>query len=148
MRIPGYVEERIRKPIPDGCLIVRGSTPVVAFGDATKARVATIGLNPSNREFHSKQGSELDGEFRRFETHRSLCISNMERAGREKVKLVLAACNDYFRRNPYGWFDDLQGILNAVGASYRKGTGCHLDLVQWATRRKWRKLRRRARERL
>ena len=35
------------------------STPVVAFGNARVARVATLGLNPSCIEFLNRAGQEL-----------------------------------------------------------------------------------------
>lgn len=149
MRVPRYVEERIRKAIPKGCWVVGGSTPVVAFGDATKARVATLGLNPSNLEFRSKRRREWGKKKRRFETCGSLGVGSFRSASTDKIRRVLAACNDYFNRNPYReWFDQLDLINRACGASYYKGTACHLDLVQWATREKWGDLPRQVRERL
>jgi hypothetical protein len=138
MRVPRYVEERIRAMPPPRSCVVPGSTPVVAFGDASRARVATLGLNPSKQEFLSPRGRELDGDERRFETCGSLGVGSLIRASRGKVKRVLAACNDYFKRNPYRqWFDQLDLINRACGASYYKGTACHLDLVQWATDPTW-----------
>ena len=37
-----------------GCHVIAGSTPVVAFGDVRRARVATLGLNPSRAEFETE----------------------------------------------------------------------------------------------
>ena len=42
---------------PRDCDVVYGSTPVVSFGDFTKAKVATIGINPSSAEFMDKSAS-------------------------------------------------------------------------------------------
>ena len=42
---------------PRDCDVVYGSTPVVSFGDFTKAKVATIGINPSSLEFMDKSAS-------------------------------------------------------------------------------------------
>ena len=42
---------------PRDCDVVFGSTPVVSFGDFTKAKVATIGINPSSAEFMGKSAS-------------------------------------------------------------------------------------------
>jgi len=42
---------------PRDCDVVYGSTPVVSFGDFTKAKVATIGINPSSLEFMDKSNS-------------------------------------------------------------------------------------------
>ena len=51
--------------------VVPGSTPVVAFGDPFVATVATLGINPSLREFLNG-GQFLDGPSRRLATLRSL----------------------------------------------------------------------------
>jgi hypothetical protein len=49
--IPDYIVQRIRRPIPVNRGVVAGSTPVLSFGNAQCAAVATLGLNPSVREF-------------------------------------------------------------------------------------------------
>jgi hypothetical protein len=41
--------------------IVGNSTPVVSFGDPLRAEVATLGINPSRREFFSRDGVLLSG---------------------------------------------------------------------------------------
>jgi hypothetical protein len=139
--IAEYVELRLRAEPPGGCPVVPGSTPVVAFGDPTVARAATLGLNPSRQEFLDPNGAELDGPRRRFETLASLGVADLKGAPREAIEAVLAACNEYFKRNPYrGWFDQLDRVLRAVDASYYNGTACHLDLVQWATDPTWNKM--------
>ncbi len=62
--------ERLRRPPSPSS--VHGSLPVLAFGDLFKAGIATVGLNPSRREFLDNHGRELDGPKRRFETLGSL----------------------------------------------------------------------------
>ncbi len=125
-----------------------GSTPVVAFGDPTHSWAATLGLNPSRVEF-VEDGVELDGEERRFETLGSLGVRRLEDTPEEVVARIYERCNRYFHGNPYRrWFDDLERMLNTVGASYFANTACHLDLSQWATDPTWNKLPRQARERL
>ena len=57
--VPGYVEARIRRPPPEDCRVVVGSTPVVAFGDPRRSRVATLGLNPSRIEFEVKESNSM-----------------------------------------------------------------------------------------
>ena len=147
--IPDYVERRLRAALPDGCGVVPGSTPVVAFGDPGVARVATLGLNPSRREFLDGSGRELNGPARRFETLASLALPGLKTAPNEALLAVLIACNEYFSRNPYRkWFDQLEAILRTIGASYYDGTACHLDLVQWATDPTWNLLSKHARKTL
>ena len=141
MLIPDYVERRLRQAPTDGSSVVPGSTPVVAFGSSTGARVATLGLNPSRQEFLDKYGKELSNERRRFETLASLGVPSLVSASDEVIAAVLSACNQYFRRNPYlDWFNQLEDVLRASGASYFDGSACHLDLVQWATDPTWKDL--------
>ena len=46
--VPDFVAERIKTPA-NLQYIVEDSTPVVCFGDITKAKALTIGINPSYR---------------------------------------------------------------------------------------------------
>lgn len=143
MQIPEYIERRIRRPIPEQSNVVAGSTPVVSFGDAHLARIATLGLNPSRVEFLDRNGNELVDPSRRLATHTSLGTSDLVNAPASVVGQVWNDCNAYFAddRNPYRkWFDQLELILKACGASYYNGSACHLDLVQWATDPTWGKL--------
>jgi hypothetical protein len=138
--LPTYIEDRIRRPAPADSFIVQGSTPVVSFGNAHTAAVATLGLNPSRIEFADKDG-ELVGTSRRLATHKSLGTSDLANAPLAKVAEVLKDCNGYFQRNPYRrWFDKFKPILAACGVSFYDGSACHLDLVQWATDPTWGKL--------
>ena len=147
--IPDYIERRIRQPIPSGLCVVPGSTPVVAFGNARTAKVATIGLNPSSNEFQDRSGQDLVGCFRRLATHRSLGVYDLATASPAIIAKVLNDCNTYFQRNPYRWwFGQLESILQACGASYCDGSACHLDLVQWATKPTWNSLDTKAKRRL
>jgi hypothetical protein len=134
---------------PRDLCVVRGSTPVVAFGNCQNARAATLGLNPSRVEFVDKRGVLLKAQKRRLATHESLGRSDLSRAPQEAVLQVLDECTTYFQRQPYRqWFDKLEPILVACGASYYGGSGCHLDLVQWATDPTWGKLKAAVRKRL
>lgn len=135
-----YIIDRLRAPYPAAC-IVPGSTPVLSFGDPSKAVVATLGLNPSRQEFLDPIGRELTGIARRFETLSSLGVSNLSSASDAILQRVVNACNGYFQTNPYRrWFDQLEPVLQSVGASYYDGSACHLDLVQWATDPVWSKI--------
>lgn len=138
--LPAYIERRIRRKPPANSFVVPGSTPVVSFGNAQTARVATLGLNPSRVEF-VEGGRELVGPSRRLATHRSLGTSDLSNAPRQAIAQVLKDCNAYFQGNPYWkWFDKFQPLLAACRASFDNGSACHLDLVQWATDPTWGKL--------
>lgn len=138
---PTYLDERIRAHVPpEGC-VVPGSTPVVAFGNARQATVATLGLNPSRVEFLDRERLELPEHRRRLETYRSLGVHDLCTAPGDIVARVLAGCDGYFQRNPYWqWFRPLEELLRGLDASYIDASACHLDLVQWATDPIWREL--------
>jgi hypothetical protein len=124
-----------------GTSVIPWSCPVPSFGDLQSARIATLGLNPSNREFVDVAGNELDGPHRRFHTLRSLELDRWSSARTRHVHLVVESCRQYFTRNPYdGWFKKLDYILSGTRASYyggRNARACHLDLIPYATARKW-----------
>ena len=114
---------------------------MIAFGNPLTARVATLGLNPSRQEFLSPDGQMLPEAQRRLATHQSLGTGDLASAPREVVGRVFEECCGYFQRNPYRrWFDQLEPLVKACGASYYDGSGCHLDLVQWATDPTWARL--------
>lgn len=149
MIIPGYIERRIRRPVPTAACVIKGSTPVVSFGNARAAVVATLGLNPSRREFLDVRGRELVGDERRLATHGSLGTRDLMNAPLVTIARVLNDCDGYFHRQPYRrWFDQLEQVLIECGASYYDGSACHLDLVQWATDPAWGDLDRVTRQRL
>ena len=125
--------------------IIPWGSPIPAFGDPTKSTIATVGINPSNREFVDKCGSELDGKYRRFHTLTSLEISRWDQVDAQHLHLILNSCRAYFARNPYqGWFNVLEYVLSGVGVSYysTERVACHLDLVPYATTQKWGDLKR------
>lgn len=139
MTSQNYLIEMARRPRPSGCLIVDGSTPVVSFGDVTTSRIATLGINPSDREF-IENGKLLDGDSRRLETLDSLGSKESETLSTVQAQALLDSCFSYFKTgNAYGqWFDILDHVINSgFNASYYDGSACHLDLVQWATSTKW-----------
>ena len=114
-----YIKQRISHPRPTDACVVLQSTPVVSFGDASKAHVATLGLNPSRREFNP--------------------VARLATVG-SSAEAVLEACNAYFSWKPYReWFDKLSPCIGGLGKSYSyyDGSACHLDFVQWATDPTW-----------
>jgi hypothetical protein len=130
----------VRRPAPV-TEVVPGTTPVIAFGDPRRAEVATLGINPSWREFLGDDRL-LAGPRRRLATLESLSAENPELLTDAQIQTTLKECAAYFARRPYRrWFDPLDQVLQGgVGFSYYNGTACHLDLVQWATKPVWSKL--------
>jgi hypothetical protein len=130
--------------IPWGC-------PVPFFGDLSGASIATVGINPSNREFTGASGKELSEHERRLPTLSSLGLERWSQADASHLREIADACTRYFQRNPYDrWFQVLERVLQPSGASFygEAPTACHVDLVPFATENKWGGLSRCERERL
>lgn len=139
--LPDYLRAMVRRSPPPRAPVVPGSTPVVAFGDPLSAEVATLGINPSAREF-MEGGRLLAGGERRLATLQSLAARSVDQLTDDQVATVLHDCATYFERRPYRrWFDRLDELLRVgADASYYDGSACHLDLVQWATNPTWGKI--------
>lgn len=123
--------------------VIPWSSPIPSFGDLSCSKIATLGLNPSNREFVDLSGNELDGTFRRFHTLGSLGLRKWSDANVAHQKLILDSCSRYFQQNPYdGWFKGLDKIISGTKASYYDDSikACHLDLIPYATACKWTEL--------
>jgi hypothetical protein len=135
---------RLARGDVDGQPVMTWSCPVPYFGRLRQATVATVGINPSNREFVDAAGNELDGPSRRFPTLRSLGIQTWEEASSLDLAAIVSACEEYFSRNPYSrWFDVLDGVVQAAGVSYYSADNpaVHLDLTPYVTQLKWGALR-------
>lgn len=141
MTVPEFVKDRIKQPA-NKRFIVPDSTPVVCFGDITRAKVITIGINPSSSEFtklNKGQSVLLTDSERRLHDLKSLGAASTESLTDSQVELVWQACLNYFD-GPYyeKWFKPMQQtVLDAFGASYKDRTAAHLDLIQWATNPLW-----------
>jgi hypothetical protein len=123
--------------------VIPWSSPVPSFGDLSRSNVASVGLNPSNREFVDDDGRELDGDLRRFHTLRSLQLPSWSEIDSDHLRLVMESCSEYFFRNPYDrWFRRLDMVVSATGASFYNALfpACHLDLIPFATACKWTEL--------
>jgi hypothetical protein len=135
--------DRLDSPGIAGTQVIRWGCPVPSFGDLANSRVATLGLNPSNREFMDESGNELDGHLRRFHTLNSLGLRSWEEVDARHLSLILESCRSYFLRNPYDtWFKRLDQVVSAANASFYDAAraACHLDLIPYATSRKWTEL--------
>jgi hypothetical protein len=119
---------------------MRWGSPILSFGNLETSRVATLGLNPSNREFVDANGKELRGTERRFHSLNSLKIKGWEDITIGQLKSILDLSDNYFIRNPYDtWFKKLDYIISGANASYYFPVqgACHLDLIPYATSEKW-----------
>lgn len=124
--------------LPQNSSVISWSSPIPVFGDFTEATIATVGINPSNREFVCAQGRELEDDLRRFHTLRSLCLESWNEAQIQHAKSIANSCVSYFHRNPYDtWFRRLDSVISGTSHSYYNGGACHVDLIPFATERKW-----------
>jgi hypothetical protein len=108
-----------------------------------------VGLNPSNREFVDELGNELEGPSRRFHTLKSLGIASWADADSRHLRLIIESCHSYFLGNPYDtWFRRIDQIISGADASFYDPSraACHLDLIPYATARKWTELTSRQRQ--
>ena len=120
--------------------VIAWGSPVLSFGDLRKARIATVGINPSYREFVDEKGEELSGKNRRFHTLRSLNLTTWQDADSRHLEQILDACSSYFRTNPYDrWFRKLEHLVQGAGATFYgdSADACHLDLIPYATAHRW-----------
>jgi hypothetical protein len=134
---------------PKDCNVILGATPVVSFGDFTKSRVATIGINPSSIEFLDKSKNatcnglypEDKKKLADLETIGILSTDPLDDdtsqyySGPFGAETIWKGCRDYFLSpNAYWkWFGDLEVVLEPLSVSYKDSTACHLDLSPWAT---------------
>jgi len=120
--------------------VINWGCPIPSFGDLESSRIATLGLNPSNREFVDVTGNELEGSLRRFHTLRSLGLESWSDAEARDLERIAKTCREYFSGNPYDrWFRKLDQILCGTGSSFYDAANpaCHLDLIPYATECKW-----------
>ena len=134
---------------PRDCGVVYGSTPVVSFGDFTKAKVATIGINPSSLEFMDKSASGTSNSLlpegkKRLADAESLGLISDDEMDDDTAEYILGStgareiwesCRDYFKgpHAYWSWFSDLESVLSGLSASYKDSSACHLDISPWAT---------------
>lgn len=124
--------------------VISWAAPIPYFGDPSKATIATVGLNPSDREFVSSDGAELIGATRRFHTLASLEMSNWNELTPVGLESIHSSCTEYFSRNPYdAWFKPLDLLLSGTNDSFYSTLfhACHLDLIPYATGIKWASLK-------
>ncbi|QRM90980.1 hypothetical protein FG167_07310 [Lacinutrix sp. WUR7] len=124
--------------------VIPWSTPIYSFGNISNSKIATLGINPSNREFEDLNGVELNGNNRRFHTLKSLKINSWTEIDSAKTNYIKTLCDEYFSRNPYDqWFKKLDYLISGSSYSYYfpSTEACHLDLIPYATSKKWSDLR-------
>jgi hypothetical protein len=129
---------RLRRPAPPG--VVQGALPVLFFGNIWEARVATLGLNPSKSEYLDKGRLELEGNYRRFESLRSLEAPDRSSLTDQQCEAALDRMRNYFLPGKpvlKQWFGPVMRVLNGMDLTYEHGDVVHLDVVQEPTASGW-----------
>ena len=96
-------------------------------------------------------GEELAGKFRRFHTLASLGLESWLDADARHLREIVVSCQQYFAHNPYdAWFKPLEQVTAGADASFYgpSANTCHLDIIPFATARKWTELTSRQRSSL
>lgn len=129
----------LQEPPRDFPAVIKEACPVPFFGRVEDARIASVGLNPSDKEFLDEEGRLLSGPRQRLPTLNSLRLDNWSAASEAQWSDVAKACSDYFDGNPYeSWFDPLEAIFEIAGrGTLHDGGACHIDLAPWATEKTW-----------
>lgn len=133
--------ERLDSGEFDDTSVLKWGCPVPFFGEVTQSQIATVGINPSNREFADAYGEELTGNHQRLPTLNSLGVDRWGEVDALQVRQIVGSCSSYFTRNPYDrWFGVLDEVLAMSLASFHSPTplkACHIDLVPYPTTIKW-----------
>jgi hypothetical protein len=119
---------------------VKGSLPVLFFGNFFGAKVATVGLNPSRCEYLDDDGAELSGAARRFESLQSLGAADRWQLTDDACEQAIDRMVRYFDPDAaayWRWFRPLERVLSGFGVSLVERTATHLDLVQEPTDPVW-----------
>lgn len=132
---------RIMTANPRDSFVVERSFPITHFGRLDRAKVVTIGINPSVREFFDGRtpANILPSADKRVLDRDSIGIADHEVPSVDDALKVLESYNRYFEtKNFYSWFSAMQKwALDPLNVSYFDGSVAHLDLVQWATKPVW-----------
>ena len=118
---------------PKECEVIPGSTPVVSFGDFTKSKIATIGINPSSAEFSDKsKNATCNGLFpagkKRLVDLETVGILSTDPSdddtaetylGQEGAEQIWTGCRDYFLspNANWKWVGDLEVVLEPLSVS-------------------------------
>jgi hypothetical protein len=135
--------KRLEAASPKDTRVIPWSCPVPSFGDVSRSRIATVGINPSNKEFVDDSHNELTEKRRRFHTLHSLGLKNWADAKEFHCSEIATSCRNYFEINPYDrWFRELDFLISGTSFSYYSSmfSACHLDVIPFATACKWTEL--------
>ncbi|GAE63564.1 hypothetical protein H3Z85_07940 [Chryseobacterium indologenes] len=117
-------------------LIIKDYVPILYFGNIMNSRIATIGLNPSDKEYYDSNGYS----YNRFVNKDDLKINSWSEVSHSEILEIQTSFDYYFNRNPYkNWFNRLDVLFSDVEFSYYfpYNNTVHLDIIPVATKDKW-----------
>ena len=101
--------------------------PVLFLGDIYRARVATVGINPSKQQLR-KPALKKPSSFE---------VSRRESLSEDQCAQAIDVMRHYFAGDFSGWFTPLKNVLYGFGAPYEDEKVVHLSLAQEATYGSW-----------
>ena len=130
-KYPEYFYERLRRP---SCGRSDPDWPPILFFGNHEAKVATVGRNPSPREYTQPPPNST-----RFLTWSAISGTASDNRDEPMLDQLLDHMVGYFDEpeTPLDWFDPLIRVLEGGGTSYQGGQVVHLDLIQEATDPVW-----------
>lgn len=117
-------------------LIIKDYTPILYFGEIVNSKIATIGLNPSDKEYYDSEGKS----YNRFLHKQDLKISSWNEISNDEIVKIKTSFDYYFKHNPYkSWFNRLDDLLADESYSYYFPFNnlVHFDIIPVATKNKW-----------
>jgi hypothetical protein len=124
--------------IPAECEVPSGVFPITHLGEISKARILTVGLNPSPQEYFTKlkpQLTYLSSNSKRLINRDELNLSPRGKPNEDQLVRVMLSMDRYFSvgqlRSDYKMLQEY--ILSTADASYKKGSAAHSFAVQWPT---------------
>ena len=85
--------------------------PINFFGNIYKAKIITVGVNPSANELRTNNWHST--------------MNNQE---------IMEKLIHYYQNNPHPWFKTWEQALNQIDYSYYDGTTAHVDICPWGTK--------------
>ena len=120
-------------------LIIKDYTPILYFGELLNSKIATIGLNPSDKEYYDSEGKP----YNRFLNKQDFQIDLWNEISNDEIIKIKTSFDYYFKHNPYkNWFNRLDDLLVDENYSYYFPFNnlVHFDIIPVATKDKWGRL--------
>jgi hypothetical protein len=108
------------------------ATPILVFGQFNRAKIVTVGMNPSEREFRNQpKTGAIHGPPLSHGEQRFLHWPQDGKLTADLRELAFQRMGSYFTlgRSYKRWFDRYAPLLRGLSADYESGAACHTDVV-------------------